>query len=153
LNKDFVSLVQKNLTESHDHNEAKEEGIVEETVTINVIVGEMKYDKTKFSVKAGTRLKIILKNPDFMQHNLLIIKPGTLEQVGKAADQVATQTNGAELQYIPDIPEVLFSTPLVDPNDSVELTFTVPDQPGDYPFICTFPGHWRIMNGTMTVTK
>lgn len=153
LNKEFVSLVQKNLTESQDNEEKNEEKAVDETIKINVIVGEMKYDKTKFSVKAGTRVKIILDNPDFMQHNLLIIKPGTLEQVGKAADQIATQTDGAELQYIPDIPEVLFSTPLVDPNDSVELTFTVPSQPGDYPFICTFPGHWRIMNGIMTVTK
>lgn len=88
-----------------------------------------------------------------MQHNLLIIKPGSLEKVGKAADEVAMQTNGAELQYIPDIPEVLFSTPLVNPEDKTELVFTVPEQTGDYPFVCTFPGHWRIMNGVMTVTK
>jgi azurin len=25
-------------------------------------------------------------------------------------------------------------------------------QAGDYPFVCTFPGHWRIMNGVLTVT-
>jgi azurin len=29
----------------------------------------------------------------------------------------------------------------------------VPDQAGDYPFVCTFPGHWRLMTGIMKVVK
>jgi azurin len=33
------------------------------------------------------------------------------------------------------------------------LTFKVPDAVGDYPYVCTFPGHWRIMKGTMQVRK
>lgn len=152
INSDYISLAQKNIANTSRGGTEGEVGI-DETITIKVIVGEMKYDKTKFSVKAGSKVKIVLENPDFMQHNLLIIKPGSLEKVGKAADEVAMQTNGAELQYIPDIPEVLFSTPLVNPEDKTELVFTVPEQTGDYPFVCTFPGHWRIMNGVMTVTK
>jgi azurin len=33
------------------------------------------------------------------------------------------------------------------------LRFFAPDEPGDYPYICTFPGHWRVMKGVMKVTK
>ncbi len=125
----------------------------DEAITIKSIVGEMKYDKPAFSAKAGTALKLIFDNPDHMQHNLLILKPGTMERVGQAADELAKQPNGVELQYIPNSSDILFSTPLVNPGERYELTFKVPSTPGKYPFICTFPGHWRIMNGVMTVVK
>lgn len=125
----------------------------EEVITIKVVVGEMRFDKAKFSVKAGTTVKVVVENPDFMQHNFLIAKPGTLEKVGSAADVLAGMANGAELQYVPKIPEVLYSTPLLNQGDKFELTVKVPAIPGDYPFVCTFPGHWRIMHGIMTVTK
>jgi azurin len=127
--------------------------LVNEVITIKVVVGEMRFDKTKFSVKAGTNVKVVVDNPDFMQHNLLIIKPGSLDKVGNAADALAGMANGAELQYVPKMPEVLFYTPLLNQGEKFELTFKVPATPGDYPFVCTFPGHWRMMSGVMTVTK
>ena len=34
-----------------------------------------------------------------------------------------------------------------------KVKFTAPAQPGNYPFVCTFPSHWRTMNGTMEVTE
>ena len=52
-----------------------------------------------------------------------------------------------------EIPEVLFSTKLVNPQQTVTLRFTAPSKTGDYPFVCTFPGHWSIMNGTMKVVS
>ncbi len=125
----------------------------DEVIVIKAIVGEMKYDKARFSAKSGATLKIIFENPDHMQHNLLILKPGSLERVGQAADELAKQPNGVEMQYIPNSPDILFTTPLVNPDEKYELTFTVPSAPGEYPFICTFPGHWRIMHGIMEVTK
>ena len=123
----------------------------EDEIVIKAIIGEMKFDVTRFSAKAGKNLKIIFENPDHMQHNLLVLKPGSLERVGAAADALAKQANGAELQYIPASPDVLFSTPLVDPDQKHELIITVPSTPGEYPIVCTFPGHWRIMNGVMVV--
>ncbi|MEJ7681873.1 MAG: plastocyanin/azurin family copper-binding protein [Segetibacter sp.] len=60
--------------------------------------------------------------------------------------------NGTKLNYVPRMPEVLQATPLVNPGGKFTLTFTVPKCPGDYPFVCTFPGHWRIMQGVMRVT-
>lgn len=127
--------------------------VADNAVTIKAIIGEMKYDVTNFTVKAGQTLKIVFENPDHMQHNLLILRPGTFEKVGEAADELAKQPNGVEMQYIPATPDVLFSTPLVNPDDKYELTFTVPATPGDYPYVCTFPGHWRIMHGIMKVTN
>jgi azurin len=66
---------------------------------------------------------------------------------------LAQDPNGADRNYIPRMPEVLQATPLVNPNEKVTLTFTAPDKPGEYPYICTFPGHWRIMQGVMKVVK
>jgi azurin len=49
--------------------------------------------------------------------------------------------------------EVLFATPLVNAGKTFRLDFKAPDTPGEYPFICTFPGHWRIMKGVIKVTN
>ncbi len=86
-----------------------------------------------------------------MQHNLVIGKPKTLEVIGAAADKMITAKDGAEKNYVPAIPQIVASTPLVNPDQTYRLIFTAPAQAGDYPFVCTFPGHWRIMNGVMKV--
>ena len=86
-----------------------------------------------------------------MQHNLVITKPGAMEIVGRAADKLATDAKGASMHYVPDIPEVLFKTPLVNPEETFKLEFIAPASPGEYPYVCTFPGHWSIMNGVMKV--
>jgi uncharacterized protein len=113
----------------------------------------MQYDKKLITVKAGQRVAINLENPDGMQHNLLIIKPGSLQKVGKAADEMLSDPKAAEKQYVPKITDVLYSTKLVSSGETVTLEFTVPNVPGDYPYVCTFPGHWRGMNGILRVTK
>lgn len=134
-------------------DETSEAIVADKEITIKAVIGEMKYDVTQFTATAGQTLKIVFDNPDHMQHNLLIIKPGTLEKVGAAADDQARQANAAEQQYIPNSSDILFSTPLVDPEQRYDLIIKVPDTPGDYPYVCTFPGHWRIMHGVMTVKK
>ena len=63
----------------------------------------MKYDLKTFTVEAGKPVEIIFENPDFMQHNLLIVQPGSLETVGKAADKLASDPKGAEMNYVPDL--------------------------------------------------
>ena len=120
-------------------------------VKIGVVKNEMKYDLTEFVVKAGKPVEITFINDDFMQHNLIISIPGSLEKVGVAADKLAMESDGAEKQYVPDLAEVLHYTRLVNPEETVTLRFVAPEKPGEYPFICTFPGHWRLMNGVMKV--
>jgi uncharacterized protein len=49
------------------------------------------------------------------------------------------------------MPQVLFSTKLVEPNETARFQFRAPATACDYPYLCTFPAHWRIMNGTLHV--
>ncbi len=123
-----------------------------QTVKIGVIQNEMKFDTKVITARAGGVVEIEFTNPDFMQHNLLILQKGSLEKVGAAADKLAQDPKGIEMNYIPKMPEVLFATKLINPAETVKVRFRVPTEAGDYPFICSFPGHWRIMNGVLTVT-
>lgn len=122
-------------------------------IKVGVIKNEMKYDIKTFTVEAGKPVEIIFENLDFMQHNFVIGKSGSLKTIGEAADKLASHARGAEMQYVPDIPEVLFATKLVDPQKTERLTFVAPEKEGDYPYVCTFPGHWSIMNGVMKVVS
>ncbi|MDB5155434.1 MAG: dehydrogenase [Mucilaginibacter sp.] len=126
---------------------------IDQTVKVAVVQNAMKYDTKTFTVKAGSMVEVDFSNPDFMQHNFLILQKGSLEKVGATADKLAQDPKGIEQNYIPKIPEVLFSTTLVEPQKSFKLKFRAPADAGDYPFICSFPGHWRIMNGIMKVIK
>lgn len=120
-------------------------------ILLKAVKNEMKYNQSELVVTAGRAVEIIFENIDFMQHNLLIVTPGSLERVGKAADEMALQPEGQEKHYIPEIPEVLHAMGLVDPGKTLVLRFEAPQEPGDYPFVCTFPGHWRTMNGVLKV--
>jgi azurin len=86
-----------------------------------------------------------------MQHNFLLGASGTLDQIGAAADQLAQSPNAIAQQYVPDIPQVLYSTKLVEPGQTLTFQFKAPAAQGDYPYVCTFPGHWRLMNGVLRV--
>jgi putative heme-binding domain-containing protein len=84
-----------------------------------------------------------------MQHNLLIVEPGALQEVGQAAE--ALGASGFAKNFVPDSPKVLVKSKLIQPRTTEIIRFTAPKTPGDYQYLCTFPGHWIIMNGTMTV--
>ena len=121
------------------------------TIIIRTIKEAMKYDTKSFTVKPGQIVEIIFENTDAMQHNLVITKPNMLSKVGQAGDKMMKDPKGADKNYVPSIPEVLFSTPLINPGKSFRLTFKAPATAGDYPYVCTFPGHWTLMNGIMKV--
>ncbi|XWW44433.1 ThuA domain-containing protein [Fibrella sp. USSR17] len=121
-------------------------------IQMKTVREEMRFDKKTFSVPAGKTVIIVLENPDAMQHNLVVGKPKSTDRIGKLADAMITAKDGAEKNYVPESSDILAATALVNPNQTVRLRFKAPDQPGDYPYLCTFPGHWRIMNGVMTVT-
>ena len=86
-----------------------------------------------------------------MQHNFLIVQPGALEEVGVAANEMAKDPGGILKNFIPPSDKILQATKLLDPNTGTVLRFNAPIEPGVYPFVCTFPGHWVIMNGKMIV--
>lgn len=131
---------------------AEESSTGEVVIELAALPGKMLFDKDIIEVPAGKTVSILFDNKDQMPHNILILMPGSEEKVGVAADNMASLKDGYERNFIPDLQEVLFATPLVGAGKVYQLDFTAPDKPGDYPFICSFPGHWRMMRGVLRVT-
>lgn len=120
-------------------------------VRIKTIAEEMRYDIRHFVAAAGKPIQLILQNDDLMPHNLVVVKPGTLKEVALQAATMAPDAMTDGKQYVPAIPQVLFATKMIQANKQERLTFTAPETPGEYPFVCTYPNHWMRMYGVMVV--
>ena len=120
-------------------------------IRVGTIKHQLKFDRTSFTVKAGRRIEIHFENTDSLPHNLLLAKPGSLEDVGAMADQMALQPDGMAKGFVPDSPKVIKSTKMLNGGQSEVLKIQVPHEKGEYLYICTFPGHWRTMHGKMIV--
>jgi azurin len=144
--------------EEKDPKEPAENPPIKEKPVIKVAIdalpgGVMKFKQAELSLKAGSSVELTFSNPDVLQHNFLLLKPGTKEKVGALADAMLTDPEAMKKHYVPESTDILAKTKLVNPFGKEVIKFTVPDEPGDYPYICTFPGHWRLMFGTLKVTK
>jgi azurin/DNA-binding transcriptional ArsR family regulator len=122
-------------------------------VRITTVPEQMVYDLKWFAVEAGKPVQIILENPDAMQHNLLVGQPGSVREIGTAATTMPLPTDPAVKPYVPDSPLVLHATKLLSSGEVDRLTFTAPAKPGEYVYVCTFPGHWVRMYGVMLVVE
>ena len=120
---------------------------------VRTIKEQMLYDKTLIVVEAGKPVQIVLVNEDAMPHNLVVVAPGALEEIGQAAEKLPLTPDAQGRLYIPESPKILHATKLVEPGQQAKLAFTAPETPGDYQYVCTFPGHWRRMTGTLAVVK
>lgn len=111
------------------------------------------YDTKEFTVKAGAKVKLTFNNvhPTVPQpHNIVIGSAGSKDKLMGLAMQMATAPDGMAKGFIPEAPEILFHTKLLQPNQTETIEFTAPAA-GDYPYLCTFPGHAVLMNGVMKV--
>ena len=108
---------------------------------------ELMYDKDKLEAPAGSKITLNLKNNSTaLQHNWVLVKPGTEEAVATAG-----MAAGEAQDYLkPDDPNVIAHTKLVKPGQTGSVTFDAPAA-GTYPYICTFPGHHTLMKGTLTI--
>lgn len=120
-------------------------------ILIRTVPHKMIYDRQRIYVEAGKPAVIVLENADIMPHNLLIGVPGSLVEIGLAAEKMAAEPDAVAKNFIPSSPKVLHAMRMVQPRESVRMTFTAPTVVGEYPYVCTFPGHWRLMYGTMHV--
>lgn len=121
------------------------------TLRIQAVPNQLLFSPRELHAPAGTTVRLVFENPDLMVHNLVLIAPGAEEEIGTLADQLAADPNGQARGYVPDSPKILHATPLVAPQARTELVIKTPDSPGRYPFLCTFPGHWRLMKGVLVV--
>lgn len=101
--------------------------------------------------KAGSKVRLVLENPDLMTHNFVLVDAGAGDEVGALADRMASDPDGMAKGYVPQSPKILMATPLVNPRAKHEVVFVAPTKPGRYPYLCTFPGHWRLMRGVLIV--
>ena len=111
----------------------------------------LSYKTRSFKVKAGEPIALTLSNPDVVPHNLAIVKPGTLVRVGRLANRLISDPDAAIRHYIPQSSDVLVYTDVVLAKEKFTIQFKAPEVPGRYPYLCTFPGHWLVMNGEMIV--
>src|SRR5207248_6064041 len=105
------------------------------------------------AVRAGKPVEFVLDNSDLMPHNFVIIQPGSLEEVGLLSEANAQDPKFAVRQFVPQSDKVLAASRLMQPRDSQRLSFTAPKEPGVYPYVCTYPGHWRRMYGALYVVE
>ena len=118
---------------------------------VGTITDQMLFDKDRLTVRAGKPVEIIFENTDIMPHNFVILRPGSLEEVGNQAEAQATQPGALERHYVPQSNKILLSSKLLQPRDAQRMTYTAPAEPGVYPYVCTYPGHWRRMYGALYV--
>jgi azurin len=110
---------------------------------------DLAFDVTAFTVSAGAEVKVVFKNNSVaQQHNWVLVQGG--ESAAKAIAD-AGMTAGAAANYLgSDMANVVAKTPLAEASQTVEVSFTAPAA-GTYLFICTVPGHYPLMQGTLTV--
>jgi azurin len=112
---------------------------------------EMVFNQTTLKAKAGSKVTLTFKNNGTakgMTHNFVLTKPGKMQAVVDAS--VAA---GPTKDWTADSADIIAKTKLVDAGESTTVEFTAPTEPGDYPFVCTFPGHSATMKGTLKVSK
>ncbi|GAB3273570.1 azurin [Larkinella harenae] len=112
----------------------------------------MQFDKKEFKVKAGQKIKLTLKHTgkyakQAMGHNFVLLKPGT-----DIADFSSKANLARDNEYIPksEAANIVAHTKLLGGGESDTIEFTVARK-GTYPFICSFPGHYGLMQGKFIV--
>lgn len=108
---------------------------------------QMKFNTELLRVKAGEEVELTLKNvgelpKESMGHNFVILAPG-VDVATFGAEAVAAADN----DYIPktSLSSVVAHTKLLGPGEEDKITFTL--EKGVYTFICSFPGHFGVMQG------
>ncbi len=122
--------------------------VVEVTIEGN---DQMKYNLSEIKVKEGQTVKLTLKHVGklpkaAMGHNWVLLKQGTnIQEFGAAAAKAAGN------DYIPEgTDKVIANTKMLGGGEEVTIEFTAPAK-GEYDFICSFPGHYAMMNGKFIV--
>lgn len=114
----------------------------------------MQFSVTRIVAGPGERITVTLEvrsslPREQMAHNWVLLDPETdVTQFVMAA--VVARDSG----HIPPAQQdrVLALTPLAGGGETVQVTFEAPREPGDYPYVCTFPGHyWGGMKGVLVV--
>lgn len=122
-------------------------------IAIGTVTARMIYDKETIVVQAGKPVEIRFSNMDHMPHNLAIVQPGALQEIGELAEATARDADAKQRHYVPTSDKVILASKLLETGQTQALSFEAPTAPGVYPYVCTYPGHWRRMFGAMYVVE
>lgn len=111
----------------------------------------LRFDPPRFETQPGQEVVISLENADttHQPHNFLILQPGKREEIVQLA--MGLGEKGAASGFIPESPEILVHSELVNPEGTNQVRFVAPQKKGIYPYVCTMPGHGMVMYGAMYV--
>ncbi|MBK8093956.1 MAG: hypothetical protein IPK32_18790 [Verrucomicrobiaceae bacterium] len=136
---------------------AQDAAVAELTIKPSAPTG-MTFDLAELSAKPGQKVKLtfdnsIIPNVPPLPHNWVLVKPGKDAVVGNASLQMAADPAAMSKNYIPEsaAADIIANTKLVQPGQKEVLEFTAPAEAGEYPYICTFPGHFLLMKGKLIV--
>ncbi|WP_138430993.1 plastocyanin/azurin family copper-binding protein [Fodinibius saliphilus] len=117
---------------------------------------QMKFTVTNIEAQPGQKITVKLTTiSDFpktaMAHNFVLL---AADADVTAVARASAKASGNE--YIPtdaDMKDQIIAyTGLAGGGETVEVTFTAPEESGDYEYICSFPGHYMGgMKGVLTV--
>ncbi len=125
-------------------------GTEDQVISIGTKPG-LQFDIKTIQVKAGSKIKWIFNNNDDMTHNLAILAPNSADAVATLSLNLGLK--GSEQGYIPNSPKVLYHTGLLEPDSAETIYFVAPIKPGNYSYICSYPGHGQIMRGILKIVK
>ena len=114
----------------------------------------MKFNMTSFTVKPGEVVHVSLSNvgtlpKSVMGHNWVLLKAG---KTGAAYASAAANAKDEDYEPKSQSADVIASIGLLGARQNGDVTFTAPSEPGDYQYLCSFPGHFQVgMRGVMTV--
>ncbi|MCH8829459.1 MAG: HEAT repeat domain-containing protein [Planctomycetes bacterium] len=120
-------------------------------IAIGTVPHRMIYDKELIVVQAGKPVEFRFSNTDNMPHNFAIVLPGAMEEIGQLAEATARDKDAKQRHFIPRSDKILLASRLLEPGQFQTLSFIAPKTPGIYPYVCTYPGHWRRMFGALYV--
>jgi uncharacterized cupredoxin-like copper-binding protein len=119
------------------------------TIEIHTFGSSLEFEPSTIAAKQGTVVRLRLINEGTLPHNLAVVKDESdIDVLGPAAFKAK------DTGYIPvDQKDRMYAyTDLAAPGETVEVTFTVPP-PGEYWFVCLYPGHYNMMVGTLKSLK
>lgn len=107
------------------------------------------FTPTELTCPAGARVRVVFHHAGQrlpQEHNWVLVRPGAAEAI-----MLAAPAAGQPAGFVPRDARVLAATAMCGRGAEAVIEFTAPPA-GDYPFLCTFPGHGAEMRGVLHVT-
>ena len=120
---------------------------------------KMRYDFTAFDVSPGQKVSVTFKNigttPKFSMGQNFVVLDRTITTANIQSAFLDKASTEAAHDYVPPgAKEVLAHSKLLGPGESEVVTFNAPYIPGEYLYVCSFPGHYsQGTKGVMTVKQ